>query len=105
MKFSALSLVLIPLCFGYAIIRYRLMDVDIIFKRGLAYTAATAGVVAAYFGLIGLMGWVFRTQFTPGIAGEIIAIVMADFFFHPFPHLTHGRLARSFSPGRVCSCA
>ena len=42
MKFSALSLVLIPLCFGYAIIRYRLMDVDIIFKRGLAYTAATA---------------------------------------------------------------
>src|SRR5215469_973672 len=39
MKFSALSLVLIPLCFGYAIIRYRLMDVDIIFKRGLAYTA------------------------------------------------------------------
>src|SRR5882757_943396 len=33
MKFSVLSLVLIPLCFGYAIIRYRLMDVDIIFKR------------------------------------------------------------------------
>jgi len=32
MQFSALSLVLIPLCFGYAIIRYRLMDVDIIFN-------------------------------------------------------------------------
>jgi len=28
---SVLSLVLIPLCFGYAIIRYRLMDVDVIF--------------------------------------------------------------------------
>jgi len=37
------------LCFGYAIIRYRLMDVDIIFKRGLAYTAATGGVAAVYF--------------------------------------------------------
>ena len=49
MQFSALSLVLIPLCFGYAIIRYRLMDVDIIFKRGLAYTAATAAVVARVF--------------------------------------------------------
>src|SRR5580765_1905387 len=45
MLFASLSLVLIPLCFGYAIIRYRLMDVDIIFKRGLAHTAATAAVL------------------------------------------------------------
>src|SRR5207245_10555899 len=52
MKFSVLSLALIPLCFAYAIIRYRLMDVDIIFKRGLAYTVATAGVVAFYFALV-----------------------------------------------------
>jgi len=50
MQFSVLSLVLIPLCFGYAIVRYRLMDVDIIFKRGLAYTAATAAVATVYFG-------------------------------------------------------
>ena len=48
MNLSALSLALLPLCFAYAIIRYRLMDVDIIFKRGLAYTAATGGVVAVY---------------------------------------------------------
>src|SRR5437879_3594644 len=53
MQLSVLSLVLIPLCFGYAIIRYRLMDVDIIFKRGLAYTAATAGVAAACCALMG----------------------------------------------------
>ena len=46
MNISAVSLALIPLCFGYAIIRYRLMDVDIIFKRGLAYTAASGGLVA-----------------------------------------------------------
>src|SRR6267142_1641135 len=51
MKLSVVSLVLIPLCFGYAIIRYRLMDVDIIFKRGLAYTAATAAVATVYFAI------------------------------------------------------
>ena len=56
MKLSVFSLALIPLCFGYAIIRYRLMDVDIIFKRGLAYTFATAGTVAAYFAAIALIG-------------------------------------------------
>ena len=101
MKFSTLSLVLIPLCFGYAIIRYRLMDVDIIFKRGLAYTAATAGVVAVYFGLIGLIGWIFRTQVTPGIAGEVIAIVVAAFLFQPFREWIQARLDRFFYRDRL----
>ncbi len=61
MNFSAISLVLIPLCFGYAIIRYRLMDVDIIFKRGLAYTAASGGVVAVYIAFVALIGALFHT--------------------------------------------
>ena len=38
-------LMLIPTSFGYAIHRYKLMDVDIIFKRGVTYTLATASVV------------------------------------------------------------
>ena len=42
MKISVLSLVFLPLTFGYAIFRYRLMDVDLIFKRGMTYTLATA---------------------------------------------------------------
>ena len=42
MKVSVLSLVFLPLTFGYAIFRYRLMDVDLIFKRGMAYTLAAA---------------------------------------------------------------
>ena len=42
MKVSVLSLVFLPLTFGYAIVRYRLMDMDLIFKRGVAYTLATA---------------------------------------------------------------
>ena len=43
MKLSVLSLGLLPLTFGYAIFRYRLMDVDLIFKRGMAYTLAAGG--------------------------------------------------------------
>lgn len=44
MNVSVFSLILMPLCLAYAIARYRLMDVDIIFKRGLAYTAATGAL-------------------------------------------------------------
>src|SRR5216683_790937 len=96
MNYSALTLVLIPLCFGYAIIRYRLMDVDIIFKRGLAYTAATAGVVGVYFGFVGLIGWVFHAAVPSGVAGEIVAIMVAAFLFQPFRDWTQSRLDRFF---------
>jgi two-component system NtrC family sensor kinase len=70
MKLSVFSLALIPLCFGYAIIRYRLMDVDIIFKRGLAYTFATAAVVGIYFAGIALIGETFHTRWPTGPAGQ-----------------------------------
>ena len=45
MKVSVLSLALLPLTFGYAIFRYRLMDVDLIFKRGMVYTLSAAAIV------------------------------------------------------------
>ena len=101
MNLSAVSLVLIPLCFGYAIIRYRLMDVDIIFKRGLAYTAATGGVVAVYIALVALVGALFHTAWPSGLMGEIIAIVVAAFLFQPFRDWTQTRLDRFFYRDRL----
>ena len=100
MQFSALSLVLIPLCFGYAIIRYRLMDVDIIFKRGLAYTAATAAVAAVYFALVALMAEIFHAQASGPVAG-MIAIVIAAFLFQPFREGIQARLDRFFYRDRL----
>src|SRR5437764_1048539 len=99
-KLSVLSLVLIPLCFGYAIIRYRLMDVDIIFKRGLAYTAATAGVAAVYFFAIALIAQISHAQ-TTGPAGGMIAIVIAAFLFQPFRAGIQARLDRFFYRDRL----
>ena len=100
MKFSTLSLVLIPLCFGYAIIRYRLMDVDIIFKRGLAYTAATAAVTAVYFALVFLIAYIFHAQ-TTGLVGGMIAIVIAALLFEPFRVWIQTRLDRFFYRDRL----
>jgi two-component system, NtrC family, sensor kinase len=101
-KLCVFSLVLIPLCFGYAIIRYRLMDVDIIFKRGLAYTFATAGVVGVYFGTIALIGVLFHQRLTAaGPAGEVIAIVAAAFLFQPIRDGVQARLDRFFYRERL----
>ena len=100
MQFSALSLVLIPLCFGYAVIRYRLMDVDIIFKRGLAYTAATAAVASIYFALVALIAEIFHAQ-APGPVAGMIAIVIAAFLFQPFREGIQARLDRFFYRDRL----
>ena len=100
-EMSVLSLVLIPLCFGYAIIRYRLMDVDIIFKRGLAYTFATAGVVAIYFAAVALIGELFHTTLTAGPAGVVIAIVVAAFLIQPLREWVQVRLDHFFYRDRL----
>jgi PAS domain S-box-containing protein len=100
MQYSTISLVLIPLCFGYAIIRYRLMDVDIIFKRGLAYTAATAAVAAIYFGLVAVIAEIFHAQTSGPVAG-MIAIVIAAFLFQPFREGIQARLDRFFYRDRL----
>jgi two-component system NtrC family sensor kinase len=100
MKLTVVSLVLIPLCFAYAIIRYRLMDVDIIFKRGLAYTAATAAVATVYFSLVALITYFFHAPAT-GPVGGMIAIVIAAFLFQPFREWIQARLDRFFYRDRL----
>src|SRR5438046_9154742 len=44
---SVLSLGFLPLTFGYAIFRSKLMDVDLIFKRGMVYTLAAVAIPGA----------------------------------------------------------
>ncbi len=100
-KFSVLSLALIPLCFGYAIIRYRLMDVDIIFKRGLAYTTATAGVVALYFAFVALVGEVFHATWATGASGTVLIIVVAALLFQPIREWAQAHLDRFFYRDRL----
>ena len=48
MGLSAVPLGFVPLAFASAIIRYRLMDVEVILKRLLIYTSAVAAIVAIY---------------------------------------------------------
>ena len=59
-EFSALLLGLIPLAFASAIVRYRLMDVEVIIKRGLVYAAALAAIAAIYAILLQTAGAIFR---------------------------------------------
>ncbi|HVF89581.1 MAG TPA: ATP-binding protein [Blastocatellia bacterium] len=45
-------LMLIPVSFGYSIVRYRLMDVDVIMRRSFVHVMATAAVGAIYMAVL-----------------------------------------------------
>ena len=98
MKISVLSLVFLPVTWGYAIVRYRLMDVDIIFKRGVSYTLATAALVGAYFAVIGGLAGQITTKFIPtsGLYGFIAAVIITALVFEPLKNWIQVRVDRFF---------
>ena len=83
-KMSVLSLVLLPLTLSYAIIRYRLMDVDILFRRGFAYSLATVCVFAAFYGIIFALGNLVQKNFKDiGNTGVMVVVLITAFLFQP----------------------
>jgi len=97
MKVSVLSLGLLPLTFGYAIFRYRLMDVDLIFKRGMVYTLAAAAVVGVYFALVaGVVELVHARIPSTGPAGLILAMVVTALLFDPVRKWIQDRVDQFF---------
>src|SRR5580693_8356695 len=96
-KISALSLALLPLTFGYAIFRYRLMDVDLIFKRGVVYTLAAAIVLGLYFGLVTAVALlVHNWRPNSGPVGLILAVVVTALLFDPVRKWIQDRIDQFF---------
>ncbi len=82
---AGLSLVFLPLTFSWAIVRYRLMDTDLIFKRGVAYTLATLSLLGAYFGIIALISVMVHSVMPEAVRawGLVIAILVTAAIFDP----------------------
>jgi serine phosphatase RsbU (regulator of sigma subunit) len=51
---------LVPLTFAYAIVRFQLLDIRVILRKSLFYTATTAVVTALYAGGIAAFNWAFQ---------------------------------------------
>ncbi len=97
MKVSVLSLVFLPLTFGYAIVRYRLMDVDLIFKRGMTYTLATAIITLLNLLVIGLIAEKVHTRLpNAGEWGLVVAVVITALLFDPIKRAIQHRIDRFF---------
>src|ERR1017187_465040 len=97
MKMSVLSVVLIPLTLAYAIVRYRLMDVDIIFRRGYAYTLATLCVLAGFYAIVFSLGSLVKQLFQDlGNTALMTVMLITAFLFQPIRNWIQERLDRHF---------
>ena len=92
MNLAVLSLPFIPLTWAYAILRYRLMDVDIIFQEGYVYTLATLCVVGVFYGLV------FSVTRAGELSGTamVALILIAAFVFQPIRNWIQEQLDRYY---------
>jgi signal transduction histidine kinase len=71
----------IPLAAGVAILRHRLYEIDRIINRSLVYALLTACVVAAYVGLVSVLGALLSTRASLGVS--LVATVVVAVLFEP----------------------
>lgn len=87
-----------PLTFGYAIFRYGLMDIDLIFERSLIYGAVTASLAAIYLGVVfgigTLLGLIIGSPDSKVL--NVAAFVVIAFVFEPIKRRVQESIDRIF---------
>jgi two-component system, NtrC family, sensor kinase len=81
--------IFVPLAFGYSIVRYRLMDVDVIVRRSATYAIATSSVVMLFMlGVVKSADWIGETLPTaPGAATTALQVIVLSCGVLAFPPL------------------
>ncbi|HLG17702.1 MAG TPA: ATP-binding protein [Blastocatellia bacterium] len=76
---ACVPLILIPLSFGYSIVRYRLMDVDVIMRRSFVHVAATVALGAIYMavllGVSDLVKFIWQTADLNSFKTKVVVVV------------------------------
>ena len=91
-------LVVVPMFFGYAIFRHRLMDVDVVIRRSLIYGAVTASLAAIYlvsvYGVGTLVNYFFGEQENQLLV--VVSLVVVAFVFDPVKQRFQNGIDRLF---------
>jgi signal transduction histidine kinase len=91
-------LALFPASITYAILRYRLLNLDLVLNHSLVYLGLTLLVTGAYFTAVSLVGWLFQTSAAADDPILLALFVLALLFFlGPVRDRLQGIVDRAFS--------
>ncbi|MBA2733984.1 MAG: PAS domain S-box protein, partial [Acidobacteria bacterium] len=99
---AVIPLVLIPLTFGNSVVRYRLMDVDIVVRRAAVYALTTVvialmcGAVVYIAAIYALFGEINVNEFTLKVVGAVAAMTAIVMLAAPIKKLLQERTDRLF---------
>ncbi len=92
-----IPLAIFPVMVAYAMLRYRLLDLDVIFNRGVVYSLITLIVTLIYFLIVSFLGALFRdsTLFSRPIILAIFVLILV-IAFEPLKQRLHRTINRLF---------
>ncbi len=97
MEVSMLSLALIPLSFAYALIRYRLTDVEAIARKSAAYFIASSMLLSLYLLFVLVLGRIFQWLAPQsGFLVVSLAVLAIALLFAPLRNIIQERIDRLF---------
>jgi hypothetical protein len=87
----------VPVAIGFAVLKYRLYEIDLIINRTLVYGSLTATLVAAYFGCVVLLQGALRALTGEGSQLAVVASTLAiAALFNPLRRRIQGFIDRRF---------
>ena len=96
-EINYIFLMVVPLSFGFSIVKYQAMDIEIVINRSIVYALITGIIVALYLILVGLAGHFLHTM-SPGPSSFLIILftLIAAVLFSPVKHRIQNFIDKTF---------
>ena len=96
------SVMAVPITLTFALLRYRLWDVDIVINRSLVYGALTGALLLVYFASVAVLQSFFHALIGhESDLSIVLSTLMMAMLFQPLRHRFQAGIDRRFYPGTV----
>ncbi len=100
--YGVLPLILVPLTFAYAIVRFQLLEIRVLLRKSLLYTITTAVITGVYAAGIAAFNWLFKgTAIAESRYFPVVFALAIVLLFEPLRRRIQTPVNRFFFRGRT----